>query len=406
MDTTNLKKDFALLRNNPDLIYLDSAASSLTPDTVVEAMNAYYHTYRANIARGVYALSEKATQEYERVRENVADFIGATDSTEIIFTSGTTMSINMIAFGLTQTIENTDHIALSAMEHHANFIPWQRIVAKDRFDIISLDADGRIDEDDFTKTISSKTKILALPVVSNVLGTINPIKKLIQKARAINPDIIVVVDAAQAVPHLAIDVVDLDCDFLVFSAHKMCGPTGVGVLWGKKERLEQLTPLFTGGEMIAEVTRTHTTFTTLPHRLEAGTPNIAGVIGLGTAIDYLQSIGMDAIREHDQSLLTTALDALTESFGDDLTIFGPKDPHSRSSTLSFTYKNYHPHDIAAILDRNRNIALRAGNHCAMPLHIDVLGVSATARASFYFYNDTTDIDALISGLRDVDAVLS
>lgn len=405
MNIDIIKKDFQIFKNKPNLVYLDSAATSLTPDSVVAAMNNYYYNYNANTSRGVYKLSEIATNKFEQAREKVAKFIG-TNSSQIIFTSGTTASINIVAFGLATEISNNDEIAITASEHHSNFVPWQRLAKKDKFSIIKLDENGHINLKDFKNKITSNTKILAISHVSNVLGTIHPIKKLINIAKQINPKIIVIVDGAQSIPHIAINVEDLNCDFFVFSAHKMCGPTGVGVLYGKKELLKKLTPLFTGGNMINEVTFKKTNFAQIPYRLEAGTSNIAGVIGTGAAVDYLKSIGLNNIKTHEANLLSYTKQKLHKTFGNEITIFGPKDVKNRSGVLSFTFKNYHPHDIASILDLHNNICVRAGNHCAMPLHTDVLCVIATTRISFYIYNTKHDVDKLIKGLKEVKKILN
>ncbi len=399
-----IKKDFQIFKNNPNLIYLDSAATSLTPDLVVDTMNDYYYNYNANISRGVYKLSEIATDKYEQAREKVAKFIGASSS-QIIFTSGTTASINTIAFGLMRKISKDSKIAITASEHHSNFVPWQRLVSKDRLSIIKLNKNGYIDLEDFKEKITSKTSLLTISHVSNVLGTINPIKKLVNIAKQINPEIIVIVDGAQSTPHMSIDIQDLDCDFFVFSAHKMCGPTGVGVIYGKKELLEQLTPMFSGGNMTDKVSFTETTFTQIPQKLEAGTPNIAGVIGLGAAVEYLKNIGLDNIKTHEAELLLYTQQKLYKTFGNDIIIFGPSNIKDRSGVLSFTFKNYHPHDIASILDSYSNICVRAGNHCAMPLHTNVLCVVATTRISFYIYNTEYDVDKLIEGLKEVKKIL-
>jgi cysteine desulfurase/selenocysteine lyase len=402
----NYKKDFAIFKHHPDLIYLDSGATSLTPDCVLKKEKEYYTQYNANIARGVYSLSEKATNEYEKVRQITATFLNANEQ-EIIFTSGTTMSLNMIAFGLTNFIKKDDIILTTAMEHHANFIPWQKLAQekKANFKIVNIDEQGRLDLVDLKNKIKTNTKILALTYVSNVLGIINPLEKIIKFARQKNPKIIIIVDAAQATPHLMLDVKKIDCDFLAFSTHKMLGPTGVGVLWGKYEKLELLKPMLTGGEMIDEVNCQQSSFTKLPHRLEAGTPNIAGVIAFGEALKYLQKIGLKNIQIHEKKLLKYAIKKIKENFGEKITIYGPRSIKERSGLISFTFQNYHPHDIASILDGEENVCVRAGMHCAMPLHREFLKIPATTRASFYFYNNFNDIDKLIAGLKKVEEIL-
>jgi len=406
MDIENIKRDYDIFTRDESLIYLDSCATSLTPRVVTAKLLEYYNSYNANIARSAYKMSVKATEEFEQSRGYVANFINA-KSEEIIFTPGTTASLNIIAHGLTKQISNTDNIVTTAMEHHANFIPWQQLCKSQnaKFRIAPLTDDEKLNTDALLKLIDENTKILALTHVSNVLGTINPIKEIIQKIRAKNPQTIIVIDAAQSVAHIPIDVINLDCDFLAFSIHKLFGPTGVGILYGKKNQLEKLTPIFTGGEMIEEVTKEYTTFCELPHRLEAGTPNIAGVIATKEAIAYIKQFDFDEIREHEKELLVYCMEKLTNKFGDNIKIYGPTNINERSGAISFTFKNHHPHDIASILDDKKNIAIRAGQHCAMPLHLETLKVNATARVSFSIYNSKEDVDKLIEGLKEVDNIL-
>ncbi|PID51952.1 MAG: cysteine desulfurase [Candidatus Moraniibacteriota bacterium] len=406
MNIHNFKKCFAIFDKNPDFIYLDSAATSLTPKNVVEKITSYYKTSDANIARGVYKTSVYATTECEKSRETVAQFLSA-QKNEIIFTSGTTESLNMIAHGLQHLIETDNEILTTKAEHHANFIPWQ-ILAKNtqaHFTTLSLNLDGTIDVEKLCNVITPKTKIIALTHISNVLGTINPIKTIIAKIRAINPQTIIVIDAAQSIAHTKIDVRDIDCDFLAFSFHKLFGPTGLGVLYGKKTLLKKLTPLCTGGEMIEEVTSKCTTYRTLPHRLEAGTPNIAGIISAQEAIHFINNIGYDQIHAHEQSIVTYCIEQLLTHFHNNITIIGPKSTKKRSNIISFTLKNCHPHDIATILDEKYNIAIRAGQHCAMPLHLEELKIPATARISISLHNTKEDIDKLIKGLKEASSML-
>lgn len=415
MHISQIKKEFAIFENQPDLVYLDSAATSLTPRCVVDKITEYYEHYNANIARGVYDMSERATAAYEESRDTVAQFVGA-QSDEIIFTSGATMSLNMIARGLGDIAKPHSNIVVTAMEHHANFVPWQRAAQVitpdattqdlDAFRVIDVTSDGTIDCDDFERKVNKNTTVLALTHTSNVLGTVNPIKELIARAKKINPEIITVVDAAQSAAHRQLDVNDLDCDFLALSAHKMYGPTGVGVLYGKKKQLERLAPLFTGGEMVDTVTQNETTFKPLPHRLEAGTPNIADVIALGEAIHFIKKIGFSAIQKHDQDLTAYAREMLHKNFGNTVTIYGPTSSEERSSIISFSFKGIHPHDIAAILDSEAHTAIRAGQHCTMPLHLTVLGIEATARASFGIYNTKKDIDVFIDGLKKAQNIFT
>lgn len=402
----NYKKDFAILRNQPELVYLDSTATSLTPDSVVKKLNEYYFEYNSNVGRGIYKIAEKATSKFEETRKITAEFLNAEEK-EIIFTSGATMSLNMVAFGLEDLIKSENNVVTTAMEHHANFIPWQRLAEENKaeFRIVEIDKQGRLDLEDLKKKIDKNTKILAFTYISNVLGMINPVKEIVKEVRKINPEVLIVVDGAQAVPHFKIDVKDLDCDFLVFSGHKMLGPTGIGVLYGKLEKLEILKPLFTGGEMISEVTCQKSTFAELPHRLEAGTPSIADVIAFKEAIQYLEKVGFENIRKHEKDLLQYTFDRFKAEFGDDIRTFGPEKIEERSGAISFTFKKYHPHDIAAILDQEKNVCIRVGMHCAMPLHREFLNVPATARLSVYFYNDRNDIDKLIEGLKKVEDIL-
>lgn len=418
-DSNKIKADFPIFRFHPDLTYLDSAAMSLKPQPVIEAVDRYYHQYSANVFRGIYQLAENATEEYERVREKVAQFINAPKAEEIIFVRNTTEAINLVAYAWGRVnIEKGDEVVTTVMEHHSNFVPWQVLASETGgiFKVIDINERGYLDLnlDKFKmqnsnlkmttqnskfleKIITKKTKILALTYVSNVLGTINPVKEIISAAKKINPKIITVVDAAQAVPHLKVDVKDLGCDFFAFSGQKMLGPTGVGVLWGKRELLESMPPFLFGGEMIKEVYLEKTIFADIPHKFEAGTPHIAGVFGLGAAVDYLNKIGMDKIRQHEKDLTQYALSKLDKL--KDITIYGPKDINNRGGVISFNIKGVHPHDAAAVLDEE-NICVRSGHHCAMPLHTR-LRINASVRASFYLYNSKEDVDKLINGLLKV-----
>jgi cysteine desulfurase/selenocysteine lyase len=401
------KEDFPIFTQNPQLVYLDSAATALTPQIVINKLCEYHTTYSANIARGLYAISTRATIEFEKSRQVVAQFIHAHEN-EIVFTSGTTMSLNMIAYGLNDTITTQKNIVTTAMEHHANFIPWQQLCKRKhaQFRVATITEDGEIDQNHLLDLIDSNTSVVALTHVSNVLGTINPIKEIIAKIRAKKPDTLIVIDAAQSIAHVPIDVVNIDCDFLAFSMHKVFGPTGVGILYGKQSSLEKLRPVFTGGDMIESVSTCATTFREIPHRLEAGTPHIAGVIATKTALDYLSHIGYPAIHAHEEELLTYCISQIHEHFGETITIIGPKEIKKRSGLISFTFGNFHPHDIATILDESVSTAIRAGQHCAMPLHLESLHINATARASFSIYNTKEDIDALIAGLHNVQKILS
>ncbi len=419
MSVQHIKNDFPLFKKYPDLVYLDSTATSLKPNPVIAKITEYYSEYSANIFRGVYELSEKATREYEESRDAVASFINARNRNEIVFTRNTSESLNLIAYSLGRKIlREGDEIVTTVMEHHSNFVPWQILAGEvgADFKVIGIDKEGHlnlyenselgIQNDELKmlkKIITKKTKILALTYVSNVLGTINPVKEIIGEAKKINPHIITVVDAAQAVPHMRVDVQDLGCDFLAFSSHKTLGPTGVGVLWGTYALLDSMYPFQYGGEMVEEVHIDRTTFQKPPHKFEAGTPHIAGVIGLKTAAEYLQKIGFGLIRKHEKELTALTIKYLKQEFGEKISIIGPKDIEKRGGIVAFSFGMYHPHDVAQILDEY-HIAVRAGHHCAMPLHT-ALGLSATARASFYIYNDKQDVEKLVEGLKKVEGIL-
>lgn len=403
-DPQKLKQDFPIFTAHKGLVYLDSAATSLKPQSVIDKENEYYTKYSANIFRGIYKISEKATAEYEEVREKVAQFIGAQDSREIIFVRNATEAINLVAAGVGKTLSKGDEIVASIMEHHSNFVPWQQraLRKKAEFKIWNLDKDCKLNLLDLEKLMSPRTRLLAITAVSNVLGTINPIKKITQIIKKNNPECLVLVDAAQAVPHMRINVTEWGVDVVAFSSHKMLGPTGVGVLWAKKEFLDELHPYQYGGEMIQAVYVDHTEFKEPPYKFEAGTPHIAGVIGLGAAIEYLEKIGMENVRKHEVELVDYALKQLKSIKG--LTIYGPLKAADRGGVITFTMKEAHAHDIAQILDSD-NICVRSGHHCAMPLHL-YLNVSSTARASFYVYSTKEDVDRLFEGLKKVLKIFS
>lgn len=404
IDPVRIKKDFPIFKTKPDLVYLDSTATSFKPASVVESLNRYYKEYSANVYRGVYEISEQATQEYEATRSIVAEFIHAKPN-EIIFTRNTTESINLVAYALGRTIINEgDEIVTTVAEHHSNFVPWQQLAFENgaNFKVIDIDEDGNLLLEPMEKIITKKTKIFALAHVSNVLGLVNPLKKIISRAKKINPNIIVVVDGAQGVPHLPINVSDLGCDFYAFSSHKMLGPTGVGVLWGRYGLLKQMPAFNFGGEMIREVYIEKTVFKDPPQKFEAGTPHIAGVIALKEAVRYLKKIGLEVIHAYEQVLVRYAVKRLQAEFKRDIRLVVPDHP-DKSGILAFVFHNYHPHDVAQILDEEK-ICVRAGHHCTMPLH-KRLGFQATTRASFYLYNTTNDIDNLVKGLYRVHKTL-
>jgi len=411
IDFLNIKKNFPIFQKQPDLVYLDSTATSLKPKIVINKIKEYYEEYSANVFRGIYPMSEKATIEFEETREIVSKFINANKSEEIVFTRNATESLNLLAYSLGRKIvEPGDEIVTTIMEHHSNFVPWQVLAGEVGaiFKVIDIDEEGylefRIQNSELLKQIiTKKTKILALTYVSNVLGTINPIKEIISEFKRINPKIIVIVDAAQAVPHLKIDVHDLGADFIVFSSHKMLGPTAVGVLWGKERLLKEMYPFMYGGDMIDEVYIDRTTYKNPPHKFEAGTPAIGEIIALKEAVKFLDKIGMDNIQIHEKKITDFAINRLTNTFGQSIKIYGPKNIEDRGGIMSFTFDKFHPHDIAQIL-ADDGICVRAGHHCAMPLHTR-LNVPATVRASFYLYNDERDVNKLIEGLKKVKEIL-
>lgn len=392
------RDDFPILEqqiHGKPLVYLDSGATSQKPQAVIDCINHYYQHDNANVHRGVYELSVRSTEAYEGVRNKVCRFIGASDHKNIIFTKGTTDSINLVAYGFSDFVNAGDDVLISEMEHHSNIVPWQVLCQRTgaNLKIIPVEDDGSIDLQKFQQCLTDKTKLLAITHVSNLLGTVNPVKDMVAMAHA--KHIPVLLDGAQAVPHVAVNVSDIDCDFYVFSAHKMYGPTGVGVLYGKTEWLEKLPPYQTGGDMISSVTFAKTQYNVLPYKFEAGTPNIAGVIAMGVAIDYLLSIGFADISEHEHGLTAYLTEQLQTVPG--LTIIGTA--ANKIGVASFVMDCAHPHDIGTILD-SEGVAIRAGHHCAMPL-IERFSVPATARASLGIYNNTDDIDHLIQALYKV-----
>ncbi|MCH2451754.1 MAG: cysteine desulfurase [Gemmatimonadetes bacterium] len=385
------------------LVYLDNAATSQKPIRVIKAVESYYRESNSNVHRGIYELSRKATEAYENARRRMARFIGAKSPEEIIWTRGATEGINLVANSWgADNLSAGDEILLTTMEHHSNIVPWQLIAEKTGAIIryIEMDSEGRLNLENLDELCGERTKMVACTQVSNSLGTINPVERIIERAKTVGS--LVLIDGAQAVPHGSIDVQALDCDFYVFSGHKMCGPTGIGILWGKEELLDSMPPYQGGGEMIKVVQRTHSTWADLPHKFEAGTPNIAGAIVLATAADFLEEIGFDSIKKHEDSLLTYALEQLSDV--DDIEIYGPADQAHRSSVISFQLGNIHPLDVSTVLDAE-GIAIRVGHHCAQ-LVMEHLGVSVTARASFYLYNTTSDVDDLVKGLKAVNRIFS
>jgi len=393
-DVKNIRKGFPIFAEQPDnFVYLDSSATTLKPQSVIDAVAGYYSKYSANVHRSIYTIGEQATAEYEGSRGKVAKFINA-DSHSIIFTKGTTEAINLVAYTWARkNLKAGDEILLTEMEHHSNLIPWQ-LCAQETGAIlkhIPFNEDGTLDLSEPEKWFTHKTKLVAVIHQSNVFGTVNPIKDIIKMAHDVGA--IVLVDAAQSVPHQTVDVQDMDCDFLAFSGHKMLGPTGVGVLYGKPELLEAMPPFLGGGEMIRTVSLNDSTWNDIPWKFEAGTPNIAQAIGLGAAIDYINKIGLENIHDYEQALLNYALEKMQEIPG--INIYGAA--QKRGAVISFNVENIHPHDLAQFLD-NDGIAIRAGHHCAQPI-MKKLGVSATGRASFYVYNSKEDVVRLCESIE-------
>ncbi len=404
LDVKKVLTDFPILQQDayPEipLSSLDNAATSQKPSAVIDAMSHYYESYNANVHRGIHRLSEEATAAYEGARQRIADFIHAPDPATIIFVRNTTEAINLVASSWGRVhINQGDEILLTEMEHHSNIVPWQ-LLAEEKGAVIKylpFNDDGTLTLDKLEEYLTERSKLFAFTAMSNVFGTINPVKELVKAAKAVGA--ITLIDAAQSVPHLPVDVIDLDCDFLAFSAHKMCGPTGIGILYGKRELLEQMPPFMGGGDMIRRVRLEGSTWNDLPWKFEAGTPSIAEAIGFGAAVDYLQEMGMDTIHAHEQFLADYALEALSEIKG--IRLLGPPS-NQRGGVVSFSLKGVHPHDISQILDSD-GIAIRAGHHCAMPLH-QQLKIPASARASFYMYTRTEDIDRLVTSLNGVKKI--
>ena len=400
-DANAIRADFPVLARlvyGKPLIYLDNAATSQKPRSVIQALVEYYEGYNSNVHRGVHALSMEATQRYEEAREKVSNFIGSPSTENIIFVRNTTEGINLVANTWAMAnIGPEDEILLTEMEHHSNLVPWQKLARERnaRLRFIPVAADGTLDLSQIDELLNPKTRLLALTHMSNVLGTINPVNELAAKAHAVGAAVLV--DGAQSVPHMPVNVQDLNCDFLAFSGHKMLAPTGIGVLYVKDALLQEMEPFLRGGEMVKDVRLEDASWNDLPLRFEAGTPNIADTIALGAAIDYLQDLGMENVRAHEIQLTRYALDVLAE-LKEELEFYGSEDLSVRGGILSFYAHEVHPHDLGTLLDRE-GIAVRAGHHCAIPLVRGVLGVPATARASFYVYNTEEDVDMLVAALK-------
>ena len=404
LDPEHLRADFPILDqevNGHPLVYLDSAATSQKPRAVIEAMDTYYREYNANVHRGIYTLGEKATAGYEAARAKVARFVGVADAREIIFTRNATESINLVAYSWgRRNIGRGDVIVLTEMEHHANLVPWQLLAQEKDADLefIPITDDGILRQDVFDVLLRLKPKLVAFTHVSNTLGTINPVEDMTRRAH--DAGALVLVDGAQAVPHIPVDIASIGCDFYAFSGHKMLAPTGSGALWGRRALLEAMPPFLAGGEMIREVHLRRSEFNEIPWKFEAGTPDISGAVGLGVAADYLRELGMDNVREHERELVAYALETLPREVPS-IEIYGPP-AELRGGVIPFNLPGVHPHDVAQVLDRF-GVAVRAGHHCTMPLH-ERLDLAATARASFGVYTTKADIDALAAGLREVAAL--
>lgn len=404
LDIARIREDFPVLKREVHpgvpLVYFDSAATSQKPRKVIEAMDEYYRMTNANIHRGIHTLAEAATHAYESSRQRIAEFIGSAKSRQVVFTRNATESINLVAYSWgRKNLSQGDVVILTEMEHHSNLVPWQ-ILAEEkgiRLEFVPVTEDGLLELAEYEKLLGLNPKLVAFTHMSNVLGTINPAKKIIANAHRVGA--LTLVDGAQAVPHIPVNVQDIDADFYAFSGHKMCGPTGVGVLYGKEAILEAMPPFLGGGDMIKRVALRSYVPNSLPHKFEAGTPSIAEVIGLGAAVDYLSEIGMDGIAAHEHELIKYALERLEEFPG--INVLGPPAEH-KGGVAAFTFEGVHPHDVSQIVDRE-GVAVRAGHHCAMPLH-DKFGLVATARASFYLYNTTDEIDHLIDALYKVKEV--
>ncbi len=399
LDVNNIRADFPILQEEAypgvPLVYLDSAASSQKPLAVIEAMNHYYRHINANVHRGIHRLSEEATNAYEGARERIARFINAADSAEVIYVRNATEAFNLVAYSWGRAnLQPGDEILITAMEHHANIVPWQLLAEQTGVVLrhVPFLPNGTLDLDQLPHLLTEKTKLFSFTAVSNVFGTVNPVKQLIDAAHKVGA--LAMVDAAQAVPHMPVDVQAWDCDFLAFSGHKMCGPTGIGILHGKRHILEAMPPFMGGGDMIRRVTLEGSTWADLPHKFEAGTPSIAAGIGLGTAVDYLTNLGMENVHAYEQYITNYALEALSEIDG--LNILGPS-AAQRGGVAAFTINGLHPHDIAELLDQD-GIAIRAGHHCAMPLH-HICGVNSSARASFYIHTTPEEVDKLVASLN-------
>jgi cysteine desulfurase/selenocysteine lyase len=414
LDVEKVRKDFPalerLVHGDKPLVYLDNAATSQKPRQVLDALDDYYTRHNANVHRGIHVLAEEATALYEDARDKVAAFINAADRSEVVFTKNSTESLNLAANviawadrgSLGRGLGPGDEVVITEMEHHSNIVPWQLVTARSGATLrwFGLTDEGRLDLSDIDGVITERTKVVSFVLVSNILGTVNPPQELVRRAHEVGA--LVVVDASQAAPHMPLDVQALGADLVAFTGHKMCGPTGIGVLWGRQELLEALPPFLGGGEMIETVTMASSTFAGLPHKFEAGTPPIAQAVGLGAAVDYLTGLGMDAVHAHERHITAYALERLQQVDG--LRIIGPATPEARGAAISFAVGDLHPHDVGQVLDE-LGIAVRVGHHCARPVCLRY-AVPATTRASFYLYSTTAEVDALVDGLEHVKRFFS
>ena len=395
MNIEDIKNDFPLLKNR-NIAYLDSGATTQKPNQVIDAVKSFYENFNANPHRGAYSLSMEATEIYENTRVKIAKFINSRQAQEIIFTKNASEALNLIAYSYgMENVKSDDKIVLSIMEHHSNLVPWQKVskVTGAKLEYMYINDNYEISDDEIESKITDNTKVVAITHVSNVLGTINDVKKIIKYAH--KKGAVVVLDASQSIPHMKIDVQDLDCDFLVFSGHKMLAPLGIGVLYGKKEILNNMTPFLMGGDMIEYVYEQETTFAPLPNKFEAGTQNVEGVVGLGAAIDYIEKIGYDKIQEIENEVVSYAIEQLKKL--DFIELYLTQNLSNHSSVISFNIKGVHPHDVASILD-SEGVCVRSGNHCAQPL-LRYMGIDSTCRASFYLYNTKDDVDKLVNALN-------
>ena len=406
LNTAAVRRDFPILDQTVDgkpLVYLDNAASSQKPRQVIDAISAYYLRDHANVHRGVHELARRATEAYESSRERVARWLNAADSHELVWTRGTSEALNLVAFSIGRArVAHGDEIVISEMEHHSNLVPWQLLAERNgaRLRYVGLTGDGHLDLDRLAALLGARTRVVSLPHMSNALGTINPVREIGALVRE-RSDAVYVLDGAQGAPHLAVDVQELGCDFYAFSGHKMCGPTGMGALWGRRPLLEEMPPYQGGGEMIERVYHDHSTWAEVPHKFEAGTPNIAGAVGMAAAVDYLDGVGMAAIHEHEMALTRAAMAGLARVEG--LRILGPADPAERGGVVPFVIDGTSAQDVATMLDA-QGIAVRAGHHCAQ-LVVDRYGLTATTRASFYLYNTVQEVERLVEGVETARRIL-